>query len=168
MKLCAEQDLPLPRGAAFPQVSDIDALLAQMQGRHLRIRRVAPAGLRPEDAPKWTGIGTLRGLSRRFEIALTAMYPPEGYDLAGQSEDLRIRAHVDLADTAAGHCRMTVTADLSATSLSGRILMQSLHFLRVPLEVRLGAVLAVLAERLAGDGGGVQTCRSSPRRGSAG
>lgn len=147
MKLSTREDIEAPIDAVYDAVSDFDAIERRLQARGIPVARDPSA---PAEGPKrrWMAEVALRG--RRYDIVaeLAEVMEGRGYRVESSSSGVICHSVVDLVALSKTRTRMLVSLDLRPTTLSSRLLVQSLRLAKGRLTERLAARAWEFARRV--------------------
>lgn len=126
MRLQATDDIAAPIAHVYQQVSDFAAFERQAMRRGADVRRT--------DTLPCAGIGNawavrflFRGRERDVRAEVTAFDAPNGLTVTAVSQNLTAETVIELVALSRTQTRLTIHMDLTATSLSARLLLQSLR-----------------------------------------
>lgn len=91
-----------------------------------------PAGI----GMAWSADATIRGRKRNFQASLAAMEAPNGYTVCGGTEGLNYTAVVELMALSRSRTRMMMSVDLKPTTLTARLLLQSVKLAKSTLTTK--------------------------------
>lgn len=126
MRFTSKEDIRAPIEFVFDQITDFATYEAQAVQRGIRVRRVDDlqtqgAGMR------WIAEGRVRGKMREFDIEVISFDPPNGMMLASAVGGLRGTAFIDLVPLSRNLTRLSVDIDLKPSTISARLVLQSLR-----------------------------------------
>ncbi|MCG6885167.1 MAG: SRPBCC family protein [Silicimonas sp.] len=135
MKFSAREDVEAPLESVFAAVSDFDAFERRMLRRGIDVTRdeTVPnnhAGARWQARFKW------RGREYDVDAKLVSLTGGEGYVIQSHANGVDCLGTVDLVALSKTRTRMLVSLDLKPTTLSARILMQSMRLAKSNLSRR--------------------------------
>ncbi|MEM9755396.1 MAG: hypothetical protein AAF914_05355 [Pseudomonadota bacterium] len=125
MKLKVSQDARGGADALFAALTDFTAAEADLRDRGVEIAR-ASRWEAPAIGAGWTGRGTFRGRTRRFDAEIAALEPGRMLAIAAKIGGLRVAHETRLVPLGADVTRVNVATDLRPDTLSARLLVQSL------------------------------------------
>ena len=135
MKFSAREDIEAPIDQVFARVTDFAAFERQMLRRGAEVRRV-DAGQPVTVGSAWDVAFTFRSRERRMRATVTRMDAPGDLVVAIAANGLDGVTTVELVALSPQRTRLAVTIDLSARSLSARLLLQSLKLAKSNLSNR--------------------------------
>ena len=135
MKFSAREDIEAPIDQVFARVTDFAAFERQMLRRGAEVRRV-DAGQPVTVGSAWDVAFTFRSRERRMRATVTRMDAPGDLVVAIAASGLDGVTTVELVALSPQRTRLAVTIDLSAKSLSARLLLQSLKLAKSNLSNR--------------------------------
>lgn len=152
MKLSTREDIDRPIAEVFAAMADFEAFEKRITARGIALDR------RPGAAPPETGAGWQAAVDwrdRRYDVVaeLVSFDPGTGYAIESRFGGVVSLAVVDLVALARGKTRLFVSVDLTPTSLSSRLLIQSLRLTKGSLTKRFKTRVAGLADEIRADGG---------------
>ncbi len=147
MKLSTREDIEAPISAVFDAVSDFDAIERRLVARGVAVRRDAAA---PDAGPgrRWTADVAWRGRTHHIVAELAEVTEGQGYRIVSSSGGVVCESVVDLVALSKTRTRMLVSLDLRPTTLSSRLLVQSLKLARARLTERLSTRAWEFARRV--------------------
>jgi uncharacterized protein YndB with AHSA1/START domain len=135
MRFSTREDIEAPMEKVFAAVTDFDGFERQALRRGAEVTR--------QDTLGHTGVGSAwkfsfgyRGKPRTVEAKLVEFDAPNGFRADTSSGGMRGALAIDLLALSPNRTRLQVSIDLSATSLSSRLLLQSLKFAKANLSKR--------------------------------
>ncbi|OSP56753.1 SRPBCC family protein [Pseudoruegeria sp. SK021] len=135
MKLTVSEEVAASRQDVFQQVTDFDRLLGRPADAKTQITRLDhPAPV--SEGSRWQGHFVLRGLRRDGTAELVSLQAPDGYEIHGEADGMRGQLTVALSGPPEGPTRLDVTVQLRPTSLTGRMIVQSLSLVRQTVAAR--------------------------------
>lgn len=147
MKFSTREDIEAPIGKVFEAMTDFRAFERQMQGRGIDIARTQ------DDAAHAVGLGwkarfAWRGRPHDVAARLVEILDGEGYAIESTSGGVVCLCVVDLVALSLARTRMLISLDLRATTLSSRLLLQSLKLAKGRLDARFKSRVAEVARRI--------------------
>ena len=134
MKFSAREDIEAPVDHVWAQVSDFDAFERQALRRGADVRRVGGGAV--QQGTIWDIGFTFRGRDRRAQATLAEVKPPQSLKVDITSAGLDGVFAVDVLQLSATRTRIAVSLELSAKSLSARLVLQSLKLAKGSLSAR--------------------------------
>ena len=135
MKFSAREDIEAPIDQVYARVTDFATFERQMLRRGAEVRRV-DAGQPARVGSAWDVAFTFRGRDRRLRATVTRMDAPTDVVVAIAANGMDGVTTVELVALSPRRTRLAVTIDLSARSLSARLLLQSLKLAKSNLSNR--------------------------------
>lgn len=136
MKLTTRQDIEAPIEVVFAAVTDFDNFERQGLRRGAEIARQDPGGA-PGVGSRWTIRAPFRGRSRDFAATISHYEPPIALAVDTATSGLDGLVLAELVALSPRRTRLQFAVELKPSSLSGRILVQSLRFARATLRARM-------------------------------
>lgn len=152
MKLSTREDIEAPIGNVYAAFSDFDALERQIQQRGVALER-QPAAEAVVVGTVWQARLTWRGRPHDVAAELVASDHLQGYAIESKSGGVVCMTVVDLVALSQMRTRILVSVDLRPTTLSSRLLLQSLRLAKGRLSERFRLRVADFAKRI--EAGGV-------------
>lgn len=147
MKLSTREDIEAPIGKVHAAVSDFDAIEGRLRARGVPVARDPEA---PFEGPgrRWTADVTWRGRRHHILAELADVTEGQGYRVVSSSGGVVCDTVIDLVALSKTRTRMLVSLDLRPTTLSSRLLVQSLRLAKGRLTERLEARVWEFARRV--------------------
>jgi hypothetical protein len=150
MKFSTRQDIDAPADFVFAQLSDFDGLERQAMRRGVEVRRKS-------GSPR-TGVGagwdlqvSFRGKLRDVNAQVTKFDSPNDLGANAKSGGLDMDVDVELVPLSTKRTRVTFGYEVRPSTLSARILVQSVKFAKASLqrrfERRVGKFCDLISER---------------------
>lgn len=149
MKFSTREDIEAPIEKVFAAVSDFDAFERRMLRRGIDIVRDDALPLDQVGA-SWKAKVAWRTRVYDVDAELVALSPGESYVIASVSNGIESTGGVDLVALSKTRTRMFVSLDLKPTTLSARLLVQSLKLAKGSLSRRFKARVHEFASGLSG------------------
>ena len=149
MKISSREDVEAPIDHVFSVVSDFSKFKDHMQRRGVEIVEDA-TGPEAGVGHRWSAKFTWRGRARELDAELTELKPGQGYTILSHSSGVNCTTVVDLVALSKTRTRILVSLDLRPTTLSSRLLVQSLKLAKGKLTSRLKQRMEVLSHRIEG------------------
>lgn len=135
MQFSTHQDIDAPAAYVFERVSNFDAYERQALRNGARVERVDGRG--PVSVgTAWDVEFTFRNKDRRLQAKVTELLAPESLVVDTQAKGLSGVTRVSLVALSPKTTRVSVAIVLSAQSLQGRLLLQSLRLAKPRLNKR--------------------------------
>ncbi|MDP5085093.1 MAG: SRPBCC family protein [Yoonia sp.] len=149
MKLSTREDIEAPIDYVFGRVSDFAAFerRALRQGITVSRRQEGEACV----GTLWDIAFRFRDRERRVVAELTKLDRPEMIEIVSQSDGLSANTQVELVALSQSRTRVLVAFELSAKTLTARLLLQSLKLAKSKLTKRFKARVSDYAEALEDD-----------------
>ncbi len=149
MKLSTHEDIEAPIAYVFSRVSDF-------AGFERRAMRQGVAVSRRQDGDvcvgtEWDIAFSFRGRERKVAAQLVALNAPELIQIDSRSDGLLAQTRVELVALSQTRTRVLVAFELSAKTLTARVLLQSLKLAKAKLTKRFKARAADYAKTLEDD-----------------
>lgn len=147
MQLTASEDIEAPLDRVFAAVTDFEGIERQALRRGVDVRRVdSIAG--PASGMTWQAAFGFRGKPRKTEVCLSEYHPPEQLVFDSVTGGLEARFILDLVALSRGRTRLNVSTQLKPTTLSSRLLVQSMKLAKGGIDKRFRHRMAALAKDL--------------------
>lgn len=147
MKFSAREDIDAPIENVYVAVTDFESFERKMLRRGVEITRDDSVPLH-EVGSKWTARFDWRGRRYDMDGELVVLEPGEGFSIASRSNGIDCLAVVDLMALSQTRTRMFVSIDLKPSTLSARLLLQSLRIAKGSLSTRFKARVSEFAKGL--------------------
>ncbi|MQQ09165.1 SRPBCC family protein [Epibacterium sp. SM1979] len=150
MELKTSEDIDAPIEQVFGLLSDFDNLERLAARRGLEVERLSQGAV--QEGMEWRVGYRLRGKDRSLDLRLTQLQPSTFMAVTGEGSGVSGQFGIELLALSPRCTRVSISVDLAASSLPGRLLLQSLKLARGKVEKRfkerVGRFTAVLEERL--------------------
>ncbi|MBY6058443.1 SRPBCC family protein [Leisingera daeponensis] len=151
MEFHSKEDIEAPIAEVFEAVSDFSMLERSALRRGIELQRTGDPA-EPESGLAWDLAFSFRGKQREAQLTLASYAPPSAMALDGSGSGIDGRMEIELLALSPQRTRMSVRLKLSAASLTGRLLVQSLKLARSNLnrrfKLRLADYARITEERL--------------------
>lgn len=147
MKFSSRQDIEAPIDFVFKEVSDFDAIERQMLRRGVKVQCTDQGDARGVGR-SWAAKMAFRGKSRNVAAELTQVEKPNGYSIVSASGGINMHLDVDLVALSRNRTRVAVAVDVKPSSLSARLLVQSMKFAKTNLQKRFDSRVASFATEI--------------------
>jgi len=150
MKLSHREDIAVPADFVFGRITDFNGMTrkAMRKGAHVqRLDRLSEPGV----GMSWKANFTYRGRERELTSVVTAFERPGGFAVESIVGGLESVTVVDLLALSPTQTRLTLSVSMNATSMTARLLLQSLKLARGTLAKRLGVRMSDLAKSIEAD-----------------
>lgn len=136
MRLVHTMDIGAPADFVFARLTDFDTLSRQAMRKGAQVERL--------DQHEGTGVGTswtarfnYRGRDREMASVVTEFDRPSGFAITSQVGGIDSVMVVDLVPLSPGQTRVAMAVEMAATTMTARLLLQSLKLARTTLSKRL-------------------------------
>jgi len=147
MQFSSQEDIEAPVEQVFAILSDFDSFERSAIRRGIEVARVDGMAS-PESGITWNTKFTLRGKLREMRLDLVDYDPPNEMRFQAASQNLDGVLALELMALSQRRTRMSVVLELSAKTLSARLMMQSLKLARTKLNKRFRLKVAEHAKNL--------------------
>lgn len=151
MEFQSSEDIEAPIAEVFRAISDFDAMERSALRRGIELQRTGDTA-NPAVGLAWDLSFSFRGKQRSIALALASYTPDTGMALGGSGSGLDGQMAIDLLALSPQRTRMSVQLKLAPTSLTGRLMVQSLKLARSNLNrrfrLRLADYARITEERL--------------------
>ena len=147
MKFNAREDIEAPIDVVFARLTDFDQFERQALRRGASVRRVTNGPI--QTGSGWDIAFTFRGKERRMRAELADIEQPNSMRIAFQSSGIVGDTLVDLVPLSPRRTRLSVSINLSAKTLSSRLLLQSFKLARGTIAQRFKKRVASFADDVA-------------------
>lgn len=135
MNFATHKDIDAPIEYVFQKISNFEGYERQALRRGAQVARVDPAGpVRVGSA--WDVAFTFRGKDRKLRATVANIAAPDRLEIDTAATGLNSMTGVDLVALSPKTTRVSVTVQLTAKSLSARLLLQSLKLAKTNLNKR--------------------------------
>ena len=147
MKLSNRQDIEAPIESVYAAASDFAAIERMMAKRGVLVE---PDPVSPTSGPgkRWTARAAWRGREHVIRSELVSVDPGQGYAIESISGGVVCMTVVDLVALSRTRTRLLVSMELRPTTLSARLLLQSLRLAKGRLAGRLKMRMGEFAQRM--------------------
>ncbi len=135
MKFSTREDIEAPIESVFMSITDFDGFERQALRRGAEVTRrdnLSVAGVGAE----WQLRFTFRGKERDVNAKMTEFSPPHGFQAKTKSPSLEGLVLVELVSLSPRRTRLQISVDVAPTTLTGRLLVQSLKFAKTNVNKR--------------------------------
>lgn len=144
MKFSTREDIEAPIDFVFDRANDFEVFEKRAMRYGAQISRVDTGT--PEPGSKWDIAFQFRGRTRRMQVTLTRLDPPNSYAFETESDGMQAVSEVTLVSLSPNRTRLAVGLDLRANTLTSRLLLQSMKLAKVKLTKRFKARVLDYAE----------------------
>ncbi len=145
MKFTGKEDIDAPIDDVFRMLSDFDAMERAAMRRGVEVKREGDASA-PAPGLCWHIAFSFRGKPRKADVTLKDFDVPNALRFDSDSGGVAADGSIELVALSRTRTRMTVAVDLSAQSLSARLLLQSLKLAKSNLSRRFKVRVADFAK----------------------
>lgn len=147
MKISTRQDIEAPLDSVYAAVTDFGAIERQLRKRGVTLER-DPSAPGEGVGRRWLAEVSWRGRAHPVASELTAMTPGRGIEVVSTSGGVVCATVVDLVALSRTRTRMLVSVEARPTTISSRLLVQSLKLAKGRLTERLEARAGDFARRI--------------------
>ena len=147
MKFSTRQDIEAPAEFVFGRLTDFEGLERQAMRRGIEVQRKSPSQARGVGAG-WVLKVPFRGKLRDLEAEVSEYDLPNGLVAEAHSGGLKMVLTADLLALSPLRTRMSLGYDVRPSTLSARILVQSVKFAKGTLQKRFEVRVAKYCENL--------------------
>ncbi len=138
MEFTSTRDINAPIADVFETLSDFEGYEHFAFRRGATVQRIGDITA-PKAGLAWDANFTFRGKERNLRIVLKTYEPVTEITLSGESGAISGNTEITLLALSPNSTRMSIKLDLSAKTLSGRLLLQSLKLARGSVERKFKA-----------------------------
>jgi len=135
MKFSTKEDLDAPIDKVFEVLADFEMIERAAMRRGVELQRTDIL-VKPDVGASWHAKFRMRGKPREVNIAITVYDPPNEMVVRSQLQGVESETQIELVALSRQQTRLSVVADLKPTTLSARLLVQSLKMARNKLNRR--------------------------------
>ena len=143
MKLSTREDVQAPRETVYCAMCDFVRIEDMLRGRGIKIQ--AERGAEPAIGDKWHAAFEWRGRSFDTAATLVRLDDGKGYTVESLTGGVTCTAEFDLLEVSSTRTRIFAALDFRPTTLSSRLLLQSLKLAKPRLTQRFSARVARFA-----------------------
>lgn len=147
MQLTATEDIEAPLDRVFAAVTDFDSIERQALRRGVDVRRTDTL-TGPTEGMAWRAEFGFRGKPRTLQISMAQFTPPEQLVFDSASGGLEAQLVLDLVALSRTRTRVNIVTELKPTTLSARLLVQSLKLAKGGIDKRFRHRVAGFAKDL--------------------
>ena len=148
MQLTAREDIEAPLDRVFAALSDFDSVERQALRRGLDVQRTSGPATGPAEGMTWHAVFGFRGKQRAADIQLVEFQPPERMVFDSVSGGLKVQMVLDVVALSRTRTRIGVSVEMMPTTLSARLLVQSLKLAKGGMDRRFRDRMKGLARDL--------------------
>ncbi|MEY8802537.1 SRPBCC family protein [Leisingera sp. XS_AS12] len=141
MEFKGNEDIEAPIADVFGAISDFEMMERSALRRSIEVQRTGDPA-HPEAGLTWDLNFAFRGKQRQARLVLADYSPVTGMTITGGGSGLDGRMEVELVALSPQRTRLSVWLKLEASTLTGRLLLQSLKLARNNLNRRFKLRLA--------------------------
>lgn len=147
MNFSSKEDIESPIDHVFAALTDFDSFERAALRRGAEVQRVDSLS-EPNVGMRWEVGFLLRGKDRALQLEMTEFEPCQKLILTGESQGMGGTMQIELVAMSRTRTRMTSDISLKATSLSARLLLQSMKLGRANLNKRFHLRMAEIATEI--------------------
>ncbi len=145
MKFATKEDIEAPVGDVFRMLSEFELFERAAIRRGADVTRIDEHDV-PHEGQAWEARFALRGKERTSRIELTRYEPPHEMVFDGQSGGLNTRFQLDLVALSPQRTRISVTCNVTPSTLPARLVVQSMKLAKSNLTKRFRLRVADFAK----------------------
>ncbi|PIE09499.1 MAG: hypothetical protein CSA72_12810 [Rhodobacterales bacterium] len=134
MILTAREDIDAPIESVFNTLTDLPAFERMALRRGVKLKRTETGSGRIEKGASWQLKAKYRGKVRAITMTIAEVEAPVMLGLTSSVGGIDAQTRIELLQMSRGSTRMSVRTKLQPTSLSGRLMVQSLKLTRGAIE----------------------------------
>lgn len=146
MKFSGREDIDAPHDVVWAQVADFGAFERQAMRRGADVQRIDAGPV--VQGSGWKIAFTYRGKERRMKAVMARLDPPNGLQLDTVSSGIDGVTQVELVPLSPTRTRLSMSIELSAKSLTARLVLQSLKLAKGSLSNRFKTRLKDFAQEV--------------------
>ena len=146
MELKTKEDIDAPIEQVFRALSDFDSLERLAARRGLEVVRNSDGDV--QEGMKWSLKYRLRGKDRTLNMVLDKFQPSTFLAVDADGGGVSGRFEIELVALSPKMTRMAVQVDMAATTLPGRLLLQSVKLARGKVEQKFAERMSKFAEMI--------------------
>ncbi len=147
MKFSTREDVYAPIDKVFETLADFEMIERAAMRRGVEVQRT-DALRKPGVGTSWHAKFNMRGKEREVDITVPAYDPPNEIVMQSQLQGVESEMKIELVALSRQQTRLSVVAVLKPTTLSARLLVQSLKMARSKLNKRFRERVADYARDL--------------------
>ena len=147
MNLTTREDIDAPIDAVWTAVTDFDRFERRLMRRGIDVLRDESC-LPPDPGAKWKVCVDWKGKAYEIDAELISIELPDGFAMEAHGAGIIAVGVVDLVALSKARTRLLVSVDMRATTLTSRLLLQSLKFARGSIVNRFEARVKEFAREL--------------------
>ncbi len=145
MKFSTRKDIEAPLDFVFARAANFEAIERQVLRRGVELQRTKSADATGVGLA-WSARAKVRGKMRDFDATVTAFDPPNGYTVEGRVDGLSYLATVETIELSRTRTRLLAALDLRPTTLTARLLVQSLKLAKGTLSAKFDTRISSFAQ----------------------
>ena len=150
MELTAREDIEAPLEEVFRAVSDFEGFERAVLRRDADVVRTDNLDVVGKGMC-WDVKFGFRGKPRTAQLEIIAFNPPDNMKVLGRSGGVEVDFNVDLVALSRARTRLDITADVAATNLPARLLLQPMKLAHSNILKRFRKKIAVFASKVEDD-----------------
>ncbi|MTJ05414.1 MAG: SRPBCC family protein [Sediminimonas qiaohouensis] len=147
MKFSTKEDVDAPISKVFDTLADFEMIERAAMRRGVEVQRTDTLS-KPGIGASWHAKFNMRGKQREVDIFVPSYDPPNEITMHSQLQGLQSEMKIELVALSRQQTRLSVVANLKPTTLSARLLVQSLKMARTKLNKRFRERVADYAREL--------------------
>lgn len=141
MKFKVSEDVDAPQDLVWRQFTDFSGFEDEARGRGARVTRVGN-WTQAAEGVEWRGEVTVRGKARAIASRVTQMVPDELCVIESRIGGMECRHEMQFIPLSAEVTRVALVLELSANTLTARLLLQTMKLARGKVLQRLQGMIA--------------------------
>ncbi|MBF9059746.1 hypothetical protein HKCCSP123_11185 [Rhodobacterales bacterium HKCCSP123] len=141
MKFKVSEDVDAPQGMVWQRFTDFSGFEEDARGRGATVTRVGNWAEAAEGAA-WRGEVTIRGKARAITSKVTRLVPQELCEIESRIGGMDCHYEMSFVPLSQDVTRVAVVLDLSANTLTARLLLQTMKLARGKVLQRLQGMIA--------------------------
>lgn len=147
MKFSSREDIEAPIETVYQTVTDFDRFERQLLRRGVDITR-DDSTPQTDVGAKWQAQFAWRGRTHNVDAEMITIDPDTGFSIESRSGGVVCIGVIDLVALSTSRTRMFASLDLRPTTLSSRLLIQSMRLAKGSLSKKFKARVADFASRI--------------------
>ena len=140
MQITVSEDVDAPAELVWQRLTDFSAAEDMAKGRGVELSRVGNWAAASEGA-EWRGQVTVRGKSRKIKSKITGFVPEDSYTVESKIGGMETAYAVTLVLLSQQVTRVNATLDLTAQTLTSRLILQTMKLARGRITQRLQSLV---------------------------
>lgn len=145
MKFSTRKDIEAPLKFVFNRISDFAAIERQIMRRGVELQRT-DGGDASGVGLAWAAQAKIRGRSRAISARVTAFDAPNGYTIEGAADGMNYTLTTETISLSRKRTRVLVGLDIRPTTLTARIILQSLKLAKGSMAAKLDTRFAAFTK----------------------